>query len=89
MGAAARGSPHMPSLIKEGLYGVAMKKIITVLLIIAIAVTSISLFACTDSEEQETGHNIIVGDDDEGDVIAPTDQESDDDSWELGGVPLG
>lgn len=54
-----------------------MKKIITLLLIIALFIASLSLFACTGGDEKET----------EGSKT--TEAETVDDRWELGGVPLG
>ena len=67
-----------------------MKKILAFILIFALVLICVcALVSCTDGEEDET-HNIIIGgpeDDDEMPTVSG--DETIDDSWELGGVPLG
>ena len=67
-----------------------MKKFLTFIIICVSLISCVTAFsACTDGEEDET-HNIIIGDDNEDDTpIATTDGGTIDDSWELGGVPIG
>ena len=70
-----------------------MKKISTFILMLLALALCATLVSCTDGEEEETGHNIIVGgeeNEDENDD-SPVDKEQGTvtDEWELGGVPLG
>ena len=70
-----------------------MKKISTfILMLLALAICA-TLVSCTDGEEEETGHNIIVGgeenEDENDDSPADKEQGTVTDEWELGGVPLG
>lgn len=67
-----------------------MKKIATILLLIsALAAASLSFSACTDGDEDETDHNVIVGDPEDDDTPEEPNGETVGDEWELGGVPLG
>ena len=70
-----------------------MKKLIAILLLLALFASCATLVGCTDGEEEETGHNIIVGgeenEDENDDSPADKEQGTVTDEWELGGVPLG
>ena len=67
-----------------------MKKFITFTLIFALILSSVlTLVSCTGGEEEDTGHNIIVGDPEDDDSPVTPDGETDTESWELGGVPIG
>lgn len=70
-----------------------MKKISTFILMLLALALCATLVSCTDGEEEETGHNIIVGgeenEDENGDSPADKEQGTVTDEWELGGVPLG
>ena len=63
-----------------------MKKIFAILSLIAILTLSLSLFSCTDGEEKETEHNIII-DDGEGDGLDETGDIKEEDG--VGAIPLG
>lgn len=66
-----------------------MKKIIAIIIIAALVVLTLSLCACTKNpteSESESGPTLIVGGDDEGGDGA--DNDTVDDKYELGGVPL-
>lgn len=70
-----------------------MKKISTFILMLLALALCATLVSCTDGEEEETGHNIIVGgeenEDENDDSPADKEQGTVTDEWELGGVPLG
>ena len=65
-----------------------MKRIISLFIIGARALTlSFALVSCTDGEEEEANPSIIVGDD-EGDWDPDDEDYSYNPDYELGGVPL-
>ena len=80
-----------------------MKKIVSIMITVAIAATiALSLVACTGNGEEEFSHNIIVedpteastegGSDDELDINEtakqPDGSSAETENWELGGIPL-
>ena len=67
-----------------------MKKITTFLLICALMLACVlSLSSCTDGEEDETKHNIIIEDGDLDDLPPITDDGSNENDSELEAAPIG